>query len=67
MKTNTRAVPLDMLSVQEGKRRILISTHRQEIVFDSFPVDGGAQARLTFAQLYSLIAELEARQQKEGE
>lgn len=55
MKTNTRSIPLDMLSVEQGKRKITICTHRQQIHI----VIGGdfisAGAELTFDQFLDAL------------
>lgn len=58
MKTGTRSVPLDTLSVSQDRKRILISTHRQEIVVNVGP-EGclGRDIRFTFDELFKLLSD----------
>lgn len=56
MKTNTRSVPLDMLSVEHRGQHIQISTHRQSITVVLFEDRGYINsASLTFDQFHEAL------------
>jgi hypothetical protein len=61
MKINKRLVPLDLISIDKGDQRIVISTHRHSVILSSYE-DYGKKPResheFTFDQLFKLIQDL---------
>lgn len=59
MKTHSKpGVLQDCLSIEKKGKRIRIARHRETIVLTAWPTDdfeSGAEANLTFDELYSLI------------
>lgn len=60
MKVQRRTVPLDVLSVSKGKRKIILSTHRHSISLATYSngIHQQGWQEFTFDQLYNFINNL---------
>lgn len=70
MTTGKRTVPLDMLSLEHGLKRIAIGTRGQEIALYAWkPEESGSdhEVRMSFAELYSLIEMLSKQPSEDAE
>lgn len=61
MKINKRLVPLDLISIDQKGKRIIISTHRHCVVLSAYEDFGKKPVEsheFTFDQLFKLIRDL---------